>query len=278
MLRFIVRAGHRVALEPYLQEWAGSFASRVELVSYDELFRSRSLPLVTHVFTDLERLDPAERENAACLWSTLERSGQSLRLLNHPLAAMRGYELLRDPQQCSSLASRPVCDDAAEPWPEGVHKKYGVLYVGGAVIPRHILCSAQWLVQGKTSFVDERVVEEERRFIEENPHEREVREILQRARIDYGRIDYGVVGGRIEVYEINTNPPLVSAGPWPRTEKKERFAAALTEAFRRLEESTPQAEGEIGWVHLDPPLEECTGDSQAACEPSLSAGSSGPAV
>jgi len=114
------------------------------------------------------------------------------------------------------------------------------------------------MVKGGSSFVDERVAEEEARFIDENPHAKQVRDIFRFARIDYGRIDYGIVDGRIQVYEINSNPTIFSEGPWPRTPKKERFAKALTDAFLRIEESTAHT-GKTRWVDLDPPLKNWCG-------------------
>jgi hypothetical protein len=43
-------------------------------------------------------------------------------------------------------------------------------------------------------------------YIQRNPHEAELRTIFDRARIEFGRIDYTFVDGRLVVYEINTNP------------------------------------------------------------------------
>lgn len=300
-------------MQPYIREWAGDFASRISLVTYDELFRSRRIPLVTHVFTDLECLEPEEREAAAFFWRALDRSRASVRLLNHPLTAMRRYELLRHlrdngvndfnayrltehrkPEKFpvfvrseddhagpesdllysqaeldavidrltvtgKCLENRLVIEYSAQPSDQGVYTKYGVFYVGGAVIPRHILCSTHWLVKGKSSFVDESVIRAEKEFIDSNPHAGQVRQVFELAHIDYGRIDYGVVDGRVQVYEINSNPTIFSAGPWVRTEKKERFAKALTESFIRLEESTSQAGKKVQWLDLDPPYKDLGG-------------------
>ena len=95
MLRFVVHDGHRLTMQPYLDRWAGEFRSHVEMLSYDEIFRSVRLPRCTHVFTDLERLHPDDAERAARVWSTLRQSAPEIRQLNHPLASMRRYELLR---------------------------------------------------------------------------------------------------------------------------------------------------------------------------------------
>jgi hypothetical protein len=49
------------------------------------------------------------------------------------------------------------------------------------------------------------MVAEEWAYLHDNPHERELRQVCELARIDYGRIDYAVVDGRIQVWEINSN-------------------------------------------------------------------------
>ena len=49
-----------------------------------------------------------------------------------------------------------------------------------------------------------------RRYMETNPHERALREIFQLARIDYGKIDYAILGDRLQIWEINTNPVVLT--------------------------------------------------------------------
>jgi hypothetical protein len=297
MLRFVVHAEHRLTLLPYLQSWAGELSARIEIVSYDELFHASRVPMCTHVFTDFDRLTPSERENAAFVWNALAHAPSPVGLLNHPLRAMRRYELLRELHECGKngfdvyrltehrtpsrfpvfvrmetehlgpesalLGSRSEleaeierlrregkCPDSrlaveycAEPSPDGVYRKYGVFYVDGVVIPRHVLYARDWLVKGKTKLFDDYLLEEERHFLERNPHTEQVAEIFRIAHIDYGRIDYGFVNGKLQTYEINVNPTVINAGPLARTPKKTRFTAALTEAFLRLEAQSPEGIG-----------------------------------
>ena len=66
------------------------------------------------------------------------------------------------------------------------------------------------MVYSKTCETSPEVLEKERRYIETNPHERELREIFRRARIDYGKIDYAMLGDRLQIWEINTNPNVLS--------------------------------------------------------------------
>ena len=45
-------------------------------------------------------------------------------------------------------------------------------------------------------------------MIENNAYEGIMRKIFDLASIEYGRADCGVVDGKIQVYEINTNPDI----------------------------------------------------------------------
>lgn len=42
-----------------------------------------------------------------------------------------------------------------------------------------------------------------------NPHQAALLEIFELAHVDYGRCDYALVNGRIQVWEINTNPIIL---------------------------------------------------------------------
>lgn len=67
-------------------------------IGYAALFRRRHVPAGTWIFADLERLGPRDQERAAAIWNALDaarRAGAPVRLLNHPIASMRRYELLR---------------------------------------------------------------------------------------------------------------------------------------------------------------------------------------
>jgi len=121
----------------------------------------------------------------------------------------------------------------------GVYRKYGAFTIGNRLIPRHLLLSRQWCVK-EPDLLEPEHIEEELRYVRSVPREAdEVRRVFQLARIDYGRVDYGFYGDRLQVWEINTNPVLVqaaSANPGaPRREANERFAALAREAFLALD-------------------------------------------
>jgi hypothetical protein len=77
---------------------------------------------------------------------------------------------------------------------------------------------------------DEASAREELEYIETNPHEEILRRAFDLAGIDYGRADYGVVDGRVEIWEINTNPYLIRP-EYTRQEARREALAAFSERF-----------------------------------------------
>lgn len=119
---------------------------------------------------------------------------------------------------------------------QGVYRKYAAFRVGGAIVPRHLFFSRDWL-QKEADLAGEALLAEERAYLESNPHAAALLRIFDAARIEYGRADYGVKEGRLQLWEINTNPMLVSGGGAKFPERRavhERAAAGLAEAFLAL--------------------------------------------
>ena len=123
--------------------------------------------------------------------------------------------LLHNPQQLAAaldqLATRIdpgdllVTEFCARPDSLGRYHKYSSFIIGGRIVPGHLFVSDDWCVK-YPQLVDDDIVETEHRFIEDNAHAGQLLEICHDAGIDYGRVDFGLVDGRPQVYEINTNP------------------------------------------------------------------------
>jgi hypothetical protein len=96
------------------------------------------------------------------------------------------------------------CNTANE---QGIFRKYGAFCLAGRIIPRHILLGREWLLK-YPELVDANSVAEERDFMLQNPHTAQLQEIFDLAHIDYGRIDYSLLHGRLITWEINTNPTI----------------------------------------------------------------------
>jgi hypothetical protein len=104
--------------------------------------------------------------------------------------------------------------------PDGLYRKYSAFRVDGRILPRHVHVSARWVSKSGTSLVNPDTIREEARYFDGNPHEAWLRHIFELARIEYGRIDYGVANGDLQVWEINTNPTLgrnASRAPRPES-------------------------------------------------------------
>ena len=247
------------------------------------------------IFSDLERLDAAERVRAAALWTALAERGLARRRLNHPLRALRRYALLRrleeqgindfgvyrltearrpqrypvflrgendhvgsrsellyTPEELAmalqNLESSPerhrphiVTEFCASRDERGLYRKYAAWCIDGRILPGHLFFGPHWMLKQPTTLAAG-LVAEELDYLARNPHAAALERVFALAGIDYGRADYGIVAGRIQIYEINTNPGIPSGytprPPSLRDEVDRRFNETLLDAFRALAAST----------------------------------------
>jgi len=291
VIYYLVTRAHRYTMADYLTSWGQSLAPTVRVVPYGALPANRALPVGTYVFSDLERLKPAQLSMLEAFRDQLARVGDDVRIVNDPIKSARRLDLLHrlhergvnrfnafhpsDPgrpwrypvfvrqesQHDGSLSGLirdeaslrellliltmeghdardllvvEFCDtaDAA-----GVYRKYSAFRVGDRIFPRHVLFSMSWM-QKDLDLLEPAHLEELRAYCRENPHERELLAIFDAADITYGRIDYGLQGGAIQVWEINTNP-LIARPPAeyaPFAQKfHQAFATVFNEAFAALD-------------------------------------------
>lgn len=98
--------------------------------------------------------------------------------------------------------------------PDGIYRKYSAFRVGDDIIPRYLDFSLDWVVKRSDEklgdlFSDARGKErseEQFRYVSDNPHESWLRETFNAARIEYGRMDYGILREKPQIWEINTAP------------------------------------------------------------------------
>jgi hypothetical protein len=120
-------------------------------------------------------------------------------------------------------------------------RKYSAFRVGDRIIARHLIFSEKWMLK-LPDILDAAAIAEERAYLEANPHERQLREIFDRAHIDYGRIDYGVLDDRLQVWEINTNPIVMLARDRYQRQHlpaQEFFAERIRAAFQAIDSIEP---------------------------------------
>jgi hypothetical protein len=165
-----------------------------------------------------------------------EHDGAVSRMLMNPEEYDRELEAIhRLPVARDNLLAVEFCDTRDA---QGIVRKYGAAIVGGEIKPFHLYVAHKPIVKHSTdAIVNAETAAEELRYFEKNPHEQALREVFALARIDYGRIDYGFRKGRLQVWEINTNPYwVVDSEPDPlRVEFLERRSQWLAQAFARID-------------------------------------------
>lgn len=119
----------------------------------------------------------------------------------------------------------------------GLHRKYGAFRFRDRIVPQHLMVADNWVVKRALTDPAGDAIAEERSYVRDNPHAERLLRICDLAQIDFGRIDYCIANGRIEVFEINTNPQF----PRARITQDERMIRrrivieGVLDGFRRLD-------------------------------------------
>jgi hypothetical protein len=91
---------------------------------------------------------------------------------------------------------------------QGVFRKYAAFRVADRLIPRQILSATQWVVK-RPELQTATLAAEEADYLDANPHGDLLMRVFDMANIEYGRIDYTVIEGRVQIFEINCNPTII---------------------------------------------------------------------
>lgn len=97
---------------------------------------------------------------------------------------------------------------AAEPTSTGIFRKLAAYRVGDAIVPALSVHSLDWIAKYGAPVAEAQQYDEEAELLRNNPHEQHLMSAFQAVGIDYGRADFGMLGGRPQIYEINTNPMI----------------------------------------------------------------------
>lgn len=291
MIVYLVTADHAYTLNRYLQEWAPELTNRIQPIFYEENPWDWLELEATYVFSDIERLTPAEMQKATSYANLLRSRGY--RVLNHPddaptrlavqqimheaginpfrmfpLAKLetpnfpvflrlanshqgsigdliysqqeleqRLAALEKNIAQADDLVVVEYCDTRDA---DGRYTKYSAMRVGANLVPRHALTSRQWMLK-VPDMVDRQALVTEGNFLENFAQRDAVEKIFSLAKIDFGRIDFGMQDGAIRVWEINTNPTFmpVKKGLHPdRVEIIEQTNRWLSEALKAIDGPT----------------------------------------
>lgn len=119
------------------------------------------------------------------------------------MAWLRGFRL-RD------LLVVEYCDTSDA---DGVFRKYSAMIVGDRIIPRNICHNRNWITKFDAGrLLNAAYVTENSKFLDQDPHQLWLRESFALAGAEFGRIDYGVLNGKPQIWEINFNPTVGGGG------------------------------------------------------------------
>lgn len=106
-----------------------------------------------------------------------------------------------------------IVEYRAEPI-DGVFRKLSIYRIGNAMVPAPSAHDPHWAAKiGKMGAASQELYDEEYEIIATTRFGPALLPVFQLAAVDYGRADFSLVGGKPEIYEINTNPMVKGPSP-----------------------------------------------------------------
>ncbi|THD80844.1 hypothetical protein E7811_17610 [Aliigemmobacter aestuarii] len=94
MILYVCRARHRYTIDRFLPTLPPESRGVLDVLSYEQIFSTLSLPPAHLVFTDFDRLSQYELEIAATAAEQMRAANPDVRILNHPARFLQRHELL----------------------------------------------------------------------------------------------------------------------------------------------------------------------------------------
>jgi len=155
-----------------------------------------------------------------------------------------------------SLRGLLIVGYAAEAFSGPWFRKFNTFRVGSEVFAHHLVIEDSWVVKYGNDNVkhpeEYKIFEQD--FVKENWHADVLRRVFKIAGIEYGRADWGIVKGKVQVYEINTNPYLSGDAGSTNTTRVATMAMStrkLCESLGELEKGTEQGTVKLGGKLLE---------------------------
>ncbi len=215
--------------------------SRVLLT--DRLQNTRRLRrIVGLIAPTISRLDSTAAESARDLRYPLLLRAPGFHMGRHFIRVERAADLP------AALASLPrgallAIEYLDARGPDGMARKYRVMFIDGQLYPLHLAVSKDWKVHYFSAAMADSAAlrEEERRFLEDMAAvlgERAMRALAQVCReldLDYAGIDFGLaVDGSILLFEANATMAILPPGPESIWDYRRAAIKAALQAARRL--------------------------------------------
>jgi hypothetical protein len=123
-----------------------------------------------------------------------------------------------------------IVEFAAQPVRPGLYRKFSCFRIGQISFAHTCVHDNQWIAKhGQPNITPPELYDEELRIVRENPYGSVVAAAFELAGIEYGRADFGLVDGKVQLYEINSNPHMIFEGEHP--------SAVRQKAYRQFEQN-----------------------------------------
>jgi hypothetical protein len=143
-----------------------------------------------------------------------------------------------------------VVEYAAEPTREGLFQKHAVYRIGDRFFRDLTVNQNHWMAKyGELGIAGDALYQEELDNMPHVPFLDTIRQVFEIANIEYGRVDFGIVAGKPQFYEINTNPYVgfnLAKHPYPqRLESHSIFKDNYRAGVRALEKPVSKNQIEL---------------------------------
>lgn len=125
-----------------------------------------------------------------------------------------------------------IIEFAAEPVAPRLFRRLSIFRVGDRLIGSTCAHDDNWLVKyGKAGIATDELYDEEYSIVANNPFAALVGPAFNLAGLEYGRADFGLVGGRPQIYEINSNPQMNLKPSVGATERRKESMALFRDQY-----------------------------------------------
>ena len=129
------------------------------------------------------------------------------------------------------LSGLLVIEYCAQPVQPGIFRRFTAFRMGDAVLLDMPVTEDRWMVKyGTAGLATEAMYRQDDDLVRESRYAETLQRAFDLARIGWGRVDFGLVDGRPQIYEINTNPNV----PHPEPHHSATRMATTEFAWQRL--------------------------------------------
>lgn len=112
-------------------------------------------------------------------------------------------------QRAAEYSDLMIVEFGNRAYADGRYRKFGAFRIGDQIYGQHCYITRDWLGKGVPGDLTSDHLAEAEAYRVANPHKARLLDIFRSASIEYGRMDYAIVDGRVQVFEINTNPTVL---------------------------------------------------------------------